>query len=105
MGDIVIAAYRPKAGHDEDLLHLVKQHVPLLRRLSLATDRPATAMRNKDGVILEVFEWRAGAIAAAHENPDVQALWSKYDAVCDHVRLNDLPEAQDLFAQFEPLDL
>ncbi len=105
MGDIVIAAYRPKAGQDAALLQLVKAHVPLLRRLGLATDRPATAMRAKDGTIVEVFEWHTGAIAAAHENPDVLALWAKYDAVCDHVPLHDLPEARTLFAEFEPIDL
>ena len=105
MGDIVIVAYRPKAGHDDELLDLVKDHVPFLRRLGLATDRPASAMRGKDGVIVEVFEWKTGAIASAHENPDVQALWGRYAAVCDYVPLHELPEAKDMFAQFEAIDL
>ena len=105
MGDIVIVAYRPKAGHDDELLDLVKDHVPFLRRLGLATDRPASAMRGKNGVIVEVFEWKTGAIASAHENPDVQALWGRYAAVCDYVPLHELPEAKDMFAQFEAIDL
>lgn len=105
MGDIVIVAYRPKSGCDNDLLDLVKQHVPYLRRLGLVTDRPALAMIGKGGVIVEVFEWAAGAIASAHENPDVQALWAKYAAVCDYVPLHELPEAKDMFAQFEPTEL
>jgi hypothetical protein len=105
VGDIVIVAYRPKAGHDGELFALVKDHVPFLRRLGLATDRPATAMRGKDGVIVEVFEWKAGAIASAHENSDVQELWAKYAAVCDFVPLRELPEAKDMFAQFEPIEL
>lgn len=49
MGDMAIVAYRPKAGLDGELLGLVKAHVPSLRRLGLATDRPASAMRGKDG--------------------------------------------------------
>jgi hypothetical protein len=62
-------------------------------------------MRSKDGVILEVFEWCEGAIASAHENPDVLEIWGRYAAVCDYVPLSELPEAKDLFAQFEPIDL
>ena len=105
MGEIVNVAYRPKAGRECELLDLVKDHVPFLRRLGLATDRQATAMRGKDGVIVEVFEWEEGAIASAHENLDVQALWGKFAAVCDYIPLHELPEAKDMFAQFEPIDL
>lgn len=105
LGDMVIVAYRPKAGRDDALVELVKDHVPFLRRLGLATDRPASAMKARDGVIVEVFEWKAGAIATAHENPEVRALWASYAEVCDYVPLKELPEAADLFAQFEPIAL
>ncbi len=105
MGDMVIVAYRPKPGKEAELLALVADHAPFLRRLGLATDRPALAMRAKDGTIIEVFEWAAGAIARAHEHPAVQALWGEYAAACDYVPLHDLPEASNLFAQFEPIEL
>ena len=61
-------------------------------------------MTKGDGVVVEIFEWRTGAIASAHEHPDVQALWNKYTAVCDYVPLKELPEAEDMFAQFEPIE-
>ncbi|WP_199810847.1 hypothetical protein [Streptomyces sp. WMMB 714] len=105
MGDMVIVGYRPKPGGADELLALTREHVPLLRRLGLATDRPALVMRAKSGVIVEVFEWRDGAITAAHEHPDVVAMWGRYAAVCDYVPLAELSEARDLFAQFEPVDL
>ena len=105
MGDMVIAVYRPKAGREDELLTLVKHHVPLLRRLALATERPALAMRASNGEILEVFEWEAGAIATAHEHAEVQKLWAQYSEVCDYAPLQSLVEAQGPFAQFEPLDL
>lgn len=105
MGDVVIVAYRPKPGCDADLLALTRTHVPELRSLGLATERPPIALRGRDGVIVEIFEWREGAIAAAHTNPAVHAMWDRYAAVCDYVPLRDLPEAGDLFAQFEPIDL
>jgi len=105
MGDMVIVAYRPKPGRDNDLLALTRDHVPELRRLGLATDRTTLAMRSKEGVIVEVFEWQHGAIATAHTNPDVLAMWECYAAVCDYVPLHDLPEALDMFAQFDPIEL
>ena len=105
MGDMVIVAYRPKPGREDDLLALTRNHVPELRQLGLATDRTPLVMRSKDGIIVEVFEWRDGAIIAAHTNPAVLATWERYAAVCDYVPLHELPEARDMFAQFEPIDL
>ena len=105
MGDMVIVAYRPKPGKAEALLKLTMDHVARLRRLGLATDRPALAMTSRDGVVVEVFEWADGAIARAHENPDVLAMWGEYEACCDYVPLRELPETHDLFAQFTPIAL
>lgn len=105
MGVMVIAAYRPRPGHEAELLAMAKTHVPTLRQLGLATDRPTLAMRAKDGTIVEVFEGRDGGVEAAHEHPDVQAMWEKYAAICDYMPLAEVAEARDLFAMFEPVDL
>jgi hypothetical protein len=105
MGAMVIAAYRPKPGKEADLLALTRDHVPALRKLGFATDRQALAMKAKDGTIVEVFEWADGAIAKAHEHPDVHAMWAKYGEACDYVPLKDLPEAASMFADFEPIEL
>ena len=102
---LVIVADRPRTGREADLLALTRDHVPDLRRMGFASERPALAMHNKDGVILEVFEWLDGAVARAHGDPGIQAMWAKYAAVCDYVPLADLPEVQDLFAQFVPIEL
>jgi hypothetical protein len=104
MGDVVIVAYRPKPGCAQALLGLAKGHVAFLRRLGLATDRPATLLQAKDGAIVEIFEWRPGAMDEAHENPEVQKLWDRYAEVCDYVPLSALPEGGDLFAAFTPVD-
>ena len=45
MGVLVIVAYRPLPGKEQQLLELTKQHLPVLRREGLATDRPSYAMR------------------------------------------------------------
>jgi len=104
LGTMVIAAYRPKPGKDAEMLALTREHVPYLRSLDLVTDRPAIVMRAQDGTILEMFEWRDGAVERAHAMPEIHALWEKYAAVCDYTPLHALPEAQNLFAMFEPVD-
>jgi hypothetical protein len=105
MGDMVIAAYRPRPGQEDALLNLVRDHVPDLRRWGLATDRHALAMRASCGTIIEVFEWHEGAIATAHQHPEVLAMWGRYAEVCEYVPLRDLAEAAQMFAQFAPIEL
>ena len=104
-GVICIVAYRPKPGKGEELLKLVRNRVPTLRKEGLATDRTSTIVRAKDGTIVEVSEWKSQeAIDAAHKNPTVLAMWEKFFAICDCVPLNTLAEAQDIFAGFEPME-
>ena len=106
MGRMVIVAYRPRPGKERDLLQLTREHVPILRAAGLATDRPPYAMRAADGTIVEVFEWQSEqAIATAHENPQVQAMWGRYAAACEYVSLDSLAEAHQMFAGFEPIAL
>ncbi len=104
MSDVVIVAYRPKPGREDALRALVADHAPALRRLGLATDRPAIALQARDGVLVEMFEWKPGAIKAAHQHPDVQEMWARFAEACDYVPLKELPEASDLFAEFKPLE-
>src|ERR1700730_12994538 len=102
-GVIVIVAYRPKPGKEEELLELVQSRVPTLRKENLVTDRVPTIMRARNGTIIEVSEWKSReAIEAAHKNPTVLAMWNKFFALCDCVPLNTLAETRKMFAGFEP---
>jgi hypothetical protein len=104
MGRVVIVAYRPKPGKHSALEALMRQHHRRLLVQGLVTDRTPVLARAADGTIIEVFEWvSAAAIAAAHDNPAVRQMWAEYDDVCDYVPLAHVPEAQALFAEFEPL--
>ena len=105
MGEVVIVAYRPRPGRDAALEALTREHIPYLRELGLVTERAPIAMRNAQGVVVEVFEWRDGAVEAAHADPKVHALWARYAEVCDYVPLRELPEAAELFATFQPITL
>jgi quinol monooxygenase YgiN len=106
MSVMVIVAYRPRAGKEARLLELMKEHVPILRKEGLATDRPAYAMRATDGTIIEVFEWKSkAAIESAHTNPVVLKMWERYAEACEYVPLISVKECSDLFAGFDPIDL
>jgi len=103
-GVIVIVGYRPKPGKEKELLELVRNRVPTLRKEDLVTERVPTIMRARDGTIVEVSEWKSReAIDAAHQNPNVLAMWNKFFATCDCVPLNTLAEAEQMFAGFEPI--
>jgi len=104
MGIVSIACYRPKPGKTDDLAQLTREHIPILRKEGLVTERAPYAMRAKDGTIVEVFEWASKeAIENAHSNAAVIELWGRYAAACDYVSLSTLAESQDMFASFEPI--
>jgi quinol monooxygenase YgiN len=104
-GVCVIVAYKPKPGKESELLAIVRRRVPFLRQEGLVTERVPTIMRCRDGTIIEVSEWKSQtAIEAAHKNPNVLAFWNEMLAVCECVPLKTVPEAEEMFAGFEPLE-
>jgi len=106
MSRFVIVAYKPKADKNQQLLDAVREHLEVLRSQKFVTDRPAYVMQAGDGTILEVFEWQSGeAINRAHSNPAVQALWAKFGAACDYLPLASLAECQQMFAEFDAVEI
>jgi catechol 2,3-dioxygenase-like lactoylglutathione lyase family enzyme len=100
----VIVAWRAKPGQEAALLPLLREHVPLLQSLGLATDRAPMLMQAGGGVMLEAFEWASSAaIERAHHMPEVLAMWERFSTTCDVVRLQELPEATQMFAEFQAL--
>lgn len=100
----VIVAYTPKLGQEDALLAAVQRHLAVLREEKLISDRAPYVLRSASGAVVEVFQWRsAEAIRAAHGNAAVQALWAEFAAACEYTPLAQLPEARQLFAEFEPI--
>lgn len=105
MGRVVIVAYHPKEGREDELLKAIRDHVPILRSEALATDREPIILRSKNGSLVEIFEWVSPeAITAAHSNVAVQKLWSRFEAACEYRTLSSLAEAQEMFAEFDPVE-
>ena len=104
-GVVAIVAYRPKPGMEAELLELVRNRVPTLRKEGLVTERAPVIVRARDGTLVEVSEWKSHeAIEAAHRNTTVLAMWDRFYTVCDFPPLNELAEAGEMFAGFEPVN-
>ena len=102
MGQIVIAAFKPKPGQEQELLQVIADRLPLLRKLGLSTDRKNITMRSKNGTLIDVSEWvDKDAIAQAHETPEVLELWKRFEACSEYVKLDSLDEINEEFATFE----
>src|SRR5205823_14333799 len=101
-GVVVIVAYRPKPGKENELIDLVRSRVPTLRKEGLVSDRVPTIMRSRHGTIMVVSAWKSReASDAAHKNPNVLALWNTFFAICDCIPLNTLAEASEMIAVLE----
>ncbi len=84
----------------------MREHVRTLRREKLATKRVPIIVHAKDGTVLEVFEWISHrAIDAAHKNRAILAMWERFNAACEYVKVSDVPESHDQWASFAPLDI
>jgi quinol monooxygenase YgiN len=103
---IVIASYKPKKDMEEEMLEVLRDHMPILSMEDLITDFPAIVLKSKDGCYLEIFEWKSQeAINQAHQNENVMKLWKRFDEVCTYINLSDIEECKNLFASFEPVEL
>lgn len=105
MGRIVIAAFRPHPGKEDELLSVIRDRLPLLRRLGMATDRQSITMRAGDGAILEISEWvDDAAIERAHAHPEVLALWERFEACSEYVGLRTIDETAGPFPTFSAVE-
>lgn len=104
MERIVIAAYKPHPGKEDQLKSLTQTHWDRLNKIGLVSDRKPIIMEAVDGIVVEVFGWKSiSAIEVAHSHPDVQEMWNEYSAVCEYVPIAEVPEAANLFSEFSPL--
>ncbi len=105
MGKISVAAFKAKPTKEEELLQVIADRLPLLRRLGLATERPAILMRSREGAVIQICEWANNeAIEKAHQTPEVLALWDRFDACSTYVKLESLAETHEDFATFDVID-
>jgi len=104
-GRIVISCYQPKPGQQQELIELLRDHVPNLRMLGLASGYPRTLMLAENGTVIEIFEWESEeASRTAHDHPEVRKIWDAVGKLADFVPLNSLPESQKPFSPFSQVE-
>ncbi len=92
----MLCTYRVKRGREAAFLRLLGRHWPALRRAGLATSEPARVLRcrpKRGGAtfFVETFSWNgAGASAAAHESPEVLAVWGPMEGLLDRMDLAEV---------------
>lgn len=103
MGRVVIVAYRPKPGREEELRALLAEHLALVRARGLVSESfGSVLLRSEDGALVEIFEWASQeAIDEAHHDEAVLDLWNRFDEVCHYEPLAKLPACQAPFAHFD----
>ena len=104
MGRIVILAYRPKPGRQHALEALIRRHHDQLRAEELVSDRRPTLMRAADGTVVQIFEWTAPT-EKIRGRPELRSMQAEFEAVADYVPLAQVPEASNLVADFEAVDV
>jgi hypothetical protein len=101
---IVIVAYKPKPGKENELKKLAKEHHEVLWEQGLVTERKPILMQSGNKTIIEVFEWKSEEIIKqAHTNPAVLKLWEQYSLVCDYIPISQVAETANLFSEFSPV--
>jgi hypothetical protein len=102
---LAIAVYKPKEGKEKEMMSILKDHLPLLKRLNLISDKTGFLARSSDGSFIEIFEWRGEEEKIiAHSHPELKPVWDKMTEICDFPSLSELPEAGHNFPNFEVLD-
>lgn len=106
MTRIGIVLYRPRKGKDEEVLNMIRDHFPFLRRLGFLTERKVMAMRTREGSIIVVFEWvSAESIAKAEVHERVQEIWMQVSKISDFDKPGTAKELNEVFPDFEPIDI
>jgi hypothetical protein len=99
---LAFAMYKPHEGKENELMDILKEHVPTLKELGLITDRQTAILKAEDGTIIEVFEWASEeAVEMAHRHPAIGQLWGKMGPIASFPPMKDLPEANKPFPGFE----
>jgi hypothetical protein len=102
MGKLAFAMYKPKKGKDAELLELLKDHLPTLRKYELITDKGSFFVKSGNGTFIEIFEWASEeAKNVAHQHPAIMKIWGKMMPMCEFPAMKDLPEAAKSFPNFE----
>ena len=94
-----MVTYVPKPGKEAELLALVKNHEPALRKVGLVTAEPfkvwkAFDIRKQRVSFMEYFQWKDGhASDTAHQTPEVMAVWEPMGPILEELTICEVEAA------------
>jgi hypothetical protein len=83
-----LCLYRVRTGREGEFTALLRRHWPTLRELGLVSADPARHWQGAEHegapLFVEMFEWAdESAAGAAHEHPEVMAIWEPMDELTE----------------------
>jgi hypothetical protein len=101
---ITIGIYKAHKGKKKELMELMLQHQPLLRKEGLLTEKEGFIGLTQDNSIIEIYEWKSiGSVQQAKKNPRVQELWKKVHKISDSLGMNKITESKKSTPGFRSL--
>jgi hypothetical protein len=104
MRHIALILYSPRKDREQELVEMLQNNIPVMRKLGLVTDREQIIARTKDGSILQVFEWKSeDSQDQAMAHPVCQEMWLKVGNISEFQKPAVLAEFNEVFSMFETL--
>jgi hypothetical protein len=104
MRHIALILYSPRKGREQELVDMLQNNIPVMRKLGLVTDREQIIARSKDGSILQVFEWkRDDSQDQAMAHPVCQDMWLKVGNISEFQKPVAVAEFNEVFSMFETI--
>jgi hypothetical protein len=96
---IIITLYKPHPGNEKELEDRITHHIEALLELGAVSFRPRLVFKSSDGTYLELLEW----IVPRGESPfrSLREFKDSIKEICEFKTLADLPEADDIDAEFK----
>ncbi len=106
---VVFAVYRVAIENQPAFMKVVREKLEFFHKMRYRTDREPILLRSRVNpeIIIDVFEWASEeAIERAHHDVEVRKRWDRMEKLWIEggIPLGKLPEAEQPFANFEPID-
>ena len=107
---VVLALYQVARENEKALLRLLPKKRRYFLKAGYATRRAPILLRSRQNpeIFIEIFEWKSqDAVAKAHQDPKVRAIWDEMDKLCKRIGkgLNEVPEFATPFPHFDPVGI
>jgi hypothetical protein len=107
---VVLALYQVAKENEKTLLKLLPKKRSYFLKAGYITRRPPILLRSRQNpeIFIEIFEWKNDdAVAKAHQDLKVRAIWEEMDKLCKKIGqgLDEVPEFANPFPHFDAIDI